>query len=57
MWQGWFQISLFAALIIATAKPLGGYIVRSLEGQGSVARTLAPVENGFPGYHRHSAMD
>jgi K+-transporting ATPase ATPase A chain len=46
-WQGWLQIAIFAALIIAVVKPLGGYIARSVDGSGRVQRALAPIENGL----------
>jgi K+-transporting ATPase ATPase A chain len=46
-WQGWLQIALFAVLITAAVKPLGGYIARSLDGLGRVQRALAPIENGL----------
>lgn len=37
-WQGWVQIAVVAALITALVKPLGGYIVRNVEGGGRVLR-------------------
>jgi K+-transporting ATPase ATPase A chain len=43
-WQGWLQIALFAAVITAAVKPLGGYIVANLDGGGRVQRTCAPIE-------------
>jgi K+-transporting ATPase ATPase A chain len=46
-WQGWLQIAVFAALITAAVKPLGGYIARNLDGSGRVPRVLAPIENGL----------
>ena len=46
-WQGWLQIAIFAALIIAVVKPLGGIIARSVDGSGRVQRALAPIENGL----------
>ena len=46
-WQGWLQIAVFAALITAVVKPLGGYIARSVDGSGRVQRALAPIENGL----------
>jgi potassium-transporting ATPase potassium-binding subunit len=47
IWQGWLQIAVFAALITAAVKPLGGYIARTVEGQGKVWRPLAVLENGI----------
>jgi len=46
-WQGWLQIVIFAVLITALVKPLGGYIVRTVDGGGHVSRIFAPVERGL----------
>src|ERR1700743_2421707 len=46
-WQGWMQIVVFAALITASVKPLGGYIVRNVEGGGRVQRTFGSFERGL----------
>ena len=46
-WQGWLQIVVFAGLITAAVRPLGGHIARSLDGCGRVQRVLAPIENGL----------
>ena len=46
-WQGWLQIAVFAALIAAAVKPLGGYIARIVEGSSRVVRRFAPVETGL----------
>ena len=46
-WQGWLQILVFAAVVTATVKPLGDYIVRNVNGDGRVQRTFAPVERGL----------
>ena len=46
-WQGWLQIAVFAALITAAVKPLGGHIARSMDGFGRGQRALAPIENGL----------
>jgi len=46
-WQGWLQIVVFAGLITAAVRPLGGHIARSLDGCGRVQRALAPIENGL----------
>jgi potassium-transporting ATPase potassium-binding subunit len=46
-WQGWLQIAVFAALITAAVKPLGGYIARNVDAAGRVQRALAPMENGL----------
>ncbi len=46
-WQGWLQIAVFAAVVTALVKPLGGYISRALDGSGSVQRVTAPLENAL----------
>jgi K+-transporting ATPase ATPase A chain len=46
-WQGWLQIAVFAALITAVVKPLGLYILRSLDGHGRVQHAVAPFEHGL----------
>ena len=52
--NGWIQIALYCALIIAIARPLGGYITRVFNGertflslsqaQAIVGRSLAAIE-------------
>jgi potassium-transporting ATPase potassium-binding subunit len=46
-WQGWLQIAAFAAIVTASVKPVGGYILRSLDGRTWLARTAAPFENAL----------
>jgi K+-transporting ATPase ATPase A chain len=46
-WQGCAQITLFAALVTAVVKPLGGYIMRNVDGGGRVQRIVAPLERGL----------
>ena len=46
-WQGWLQIAVFATLITALVKPLGGYFARVADGTSRIQRALAPFENGF----------
>lgn len=46
-WQGWVQIAVFTALITAAVKPLGLFILRSLDGNSRVLRAVVPVENGL----------
>ncbi|HLY90451.1 MAG TPA: potassium-transporting ATPase subunit KdpA [Acetobacteraceae bacterium] len=46
-WQGWVQIAVFAALVTVVVKPLGGYIVRNVEGGGRVQRTFSSFERGL----------
>src|SRR5579862_1719837 len=43
-WQGWVQIALFAAVIAAMVKPLGGYIARIVTGEARIPRSLAAIE-------------
>jgi hypothetical protein len=40
--QGWAQIAVFAALVTVVVKPLGGYIMRNVDGGGRVQRVSAP---------------
>jgi potassium-transporting ATPase potassium-binding subunit len=44
---GWLQIALFAALIVAVIKPLGGYIAGIVEGQFRTPRPLGALETGI----------
>ncbi len=46
-WQGWLQIAVFAALILAAVKPLGAYVARVVEGQLRVPRVLAVFERAL----------
>ena len=47
-WQGWLQITLFAAIILALVKPLGWYIERVVSGEGTwVQRRLRPIERAL----------
>jgi potassium-transporting ATPase potassium-binding subunit len=47
-WQGWAQLALFALLVAATVRPLGGYIVRVIEGGCTpLQRFLRPAETAF----------
>jgi potassium-transporting ATPase potassium-binding subunit len=44
-WSGWFQILLFFAIILATAKPLGVYMARVFEGERTFGDLLfRPIE-------------
>jgi K+-transporting ATPase ATPase A chain len=46
--NGWFQIALFCAVVVALAKPLGGYMTRVFAGERTVlSPVLAPVERGL----------
>jgi K+-transporting ATPase ATPase A chain len=45
---GWLQIIFVLAVVLATAIPLSGYIVRVLDGERTfLSPALAPVERGF----------
>jgi len=46
--NGWFQIALMFALVIATARPLGIYMASVFEGRPTpLDPVLRPVEKGF----------
>jgi potassium-transporting ATPase potassium-binding subunit len=53
-WQGWLQITVFAALIVATVKPLGAYVAGIVQGQLKAPRTLAAFERTL---YRVSGVD
>src|SRR5262245_23469324 len=42
--NGWLQIAIFTAILLATARPLGGYMTAVFEGR---VRFLRPVERLF----------
>jgi len=42
--NGWLQIALFSAIIIALTKPLGGYMTRVFAGE---VHWLGPIERGI----------
>jgi potassium-transporting ATPase potassium-binding subunit len=45
-WQGWLQIILFAALVTAMVRPLGGYMARVFDGGCTpLERLLRPIES------------
>jgi len=45
---GWLQILVFFALVLAVAKPLGGFMYRVFEGEARpLPRVLGPVERFF----------
>jgi potassium-transporting ATPase potassium-binding subunit len=46
--QGWLQLALFGALIVAITPLLGGYMARVFTGERVLlARVLGPAERGF----------
>ncbi len=45
---GWIQILLYCAIVVALAKPLGGYITRVFSGEATfLSPVLRPVERGL----------
>ena len=45
---GWAQIALFCLIVVALARPLGGYMTRLLAGERTLlSPVLGPVERGF----------
>ena len=43
---GWIQIIVFAAVVLALVKPLGGYMTRVFAGERTfLSPLLRPVEN------------
>ncbi|KQP94116.1 potassium-transporting ATPase subunit A [Methylobacterium sp. Leaf113] len=46
--NGWFQIALFCAVVVAFARPFGGYMTRVFTGERTLlSPVLAPVERGL----------
>ncbi|MHC2016945.1 potassium-transporting ATPase subunit KdpA [Methylobacterium sp. CM6247] len=46
--NGWFQIALFCAVVVALARPLGGYMSRVFTGERTLlSPVLSPVERGL----------
>ena len=47
-WQGWVQIALFAALVLAFIRPAGDYIASAMQGDRNfLSPLLRPVERLF----------
>lgn len=45
---GWAQIALFCLLVVALARPLGGYLTRLLAGERTfLSPLMAPIEHGL----------
>jgi len=45
---GWLQIALYVVVLIALAKPLGGFMARVFEGRPcGLDRVLGPLERGI----------
>ena len=48
--NGWIQIALYSVIIIALAKPLGGYMTRIFNGERTLlSPILRPIERLFYG--------
>jgi K+-transporting ATPase ATPase A chain len=48
--NGWIQIALFCAVVIAITRPLGGYMTRVFNGERTfLSPVLRPVERAFYG--------
>ncbi|HJQ57513.1 MAG TPA: potassium-transporting ATPase subunit KdpA [Vineibacter sp.] len=46
--NGWIQILLFVAIVVALTRPFGGFLDRVLEGQRTfLTPVLGPIERGF----------
>ena len=46
--NGWIQIALFCAIIVAITRPLGAYMTRVFSGERTwLTPVLAPVERGL----------
>ncbi|GJE17903.1 potassium-transporting ATPase subunit KdpA [Methylobacterium marchantiae] len=53
--NGWFQIALFGAVVLALVKPLGGYMTRVFTGERTLLSPLVePVERGL---YRFAGID
>jgi K+-transporting ATPase ATPase A chain len=44
---GYWQIAIYLIVLLALAKPLGGYMARVYQGESAANRWLAPLENRF----------
>src|SRR5271156_4747298 len=46
--NGWVQIALFCVIIVAIARPFGGYMTRVFTGERTfLSPILRPVDRGF----------
>jgi K+-transporting ATPase ATPase A chain len=53
--NGWIQIAIYCAIIIAITKPFGGYLARVFNGERTfLSPVLGPLERGF---YRLSGVD
>jgi K+-transporting ATPase ATPase A chain len=47
-WNGWLQIALFGAIVVALVKPLGLYMTKVFNGERTfLSPVLGPAERGF----------
>ena len=53
--NGWMQIALYSAVVLALVRPLGGYMTRVFDGERTLlSPALAPIERGL---YRVSGID
>jgi len=53
--NGWLQIGVFCLIVIAITRPLGGYLMRVVQGERTLlSPVFGPVERGF---YRLSGID
>ncbi|MGY6283820.1 potassium-transporting ATPase subunit KdpA [Methylorubrum extorquens] len=53
--NGWMQIALYGAVVLALVRPLGGYMTRVFDGERTLlSPALAPIERGL---YRVSGID
>ncbi|WP_392404112.1 potassium-transporting ATPase subunit KdpA, partial [Streptomyces sp. NPDC014793] len=46
--QGWMQIALYGAVVLALVKPLGGYMTRVFNGERTLlSPVIVPIERGL----------
>ena len=46
--NGWIQIAIFCAIVVALVKPLGGYMTRVFNGDRTLlSPVLHPIERGL----------
>ena len=47
-WNGWLQIAVFVAIVLALVKPVGLYMAKVFNGEGTwLSPALRPVERLF----------
>src|ERR1700712_2913841 len=46
--NGWIQIALYCAIVLALVRPLGGYMTRVFSGERTIlSPVLSPLEHGL----------